>query len=203
MREEITVKDLADNWWLAIVRGVCGIAFGVLCAVWPIPSLFALVILYGIYMLFDGGGAIGLAIGSRRQGRRPVWPLVVVGVLSIAAGLTALVWPGLSAFVLLVVIASWAIVRGVFEIIASIRLRKKIEHEWALGLAGACSIVFGALLLRNPAAGALAVVWLIGAFAIAFGILNLMLGFQLRSLKKRVERRPEAPHPPMTTPAPV
>jgi uncharacterized membrane protein HdeD (DUF308 family) len=116
----------------------------------------------------------------------PWWNMVFVGLLGIAAGVVAFVWPGITATALLIVIASFAIVRGVFEILAAIRLRKEIDSEWLLGLAGAMSVLFGIALLAWPGAGLLALVWLIAAYAIAFGILEVVLSLRLRGMHGRL-----------------
>ena len=117
----------------------------------------------------------------RDQGR-PLWSLFIVGALGIAAGVVTFRWPGLTALVLLMVIASWAIGVGVLQVVAAIRLRKEIEGEWALGLSGVLSVAFGILAVFQPGAGALGVLWMIGAHAIGFGVLLIALGFRLRAI---------------------
>jgi uncharacterized membrane protein HdeD (DUF308 family) len=117
---------------------------------------------------------------------KPMGSLIVVGILGIAAGVVTFLWPGMTALVLLLFIASWAVLMGVFEIAAAVRLRKHIENEWLLGLSGVVSIIFGVLMFLQPGAGALAVVWLIGSFAIFFGILLIALGFRLKGLAGRL-----------------
>ena len=112
--------------------------------------------------------------------------LIVVGILGIAAGVVTFLWPGMTALVLLFFIASWAVLMGIFEIAAAIRLRKHIENEWLLGLSGLVSILFGVLLFLQPGPGALAVIWLIGSFLIFFGILLIALGFKLKGLAGRI-----------------
>lgn len=107
-----------------------------------------------------------------------------MGVLSVAAGVYAFIVPAITALILLILIASWAIVTGAFQIAAAIQLRKHISGEWLLALSGIISILFGAVLLYNPVAGTLAVVWLIGLYAVIFGILLLALGFKLRGLER-------------------
>jgi uncharacterized membrane protein HdeD (DUF308 family) len=191
------LQALAQNWWLLLVRGLLAIAFGVMAFVWPGITLWVLVMLYGIYAVADGITALVLAF-SGRTGAQAWWAMLLVGLLGIAAGVIAFVWPGLTAAVLLVIIASWAIVRGVFEIIAAIRLRKAIDNEWLLALAGVVSIAWGIALLVWPAAGLLALVWLIGAAAIISGCLMIALSLRLRGLR---ERREHAPLPPGARPA--
>jgi uncharacterized membrane protein HdeD (DUF308 family) len=163
------------------LRGLAAIVFGVLAFVWPDITLFALVLLFGAYMLVDGIFAIVAAV--RAAGREARWWLLLIeGVLGVLAGLVAAFWPGLTALALLYFIAAWAIVSGILEVIGAIRLRQEIEGEWALGLSGALSVLFGILLVVIPApAGLLSLVWLIGAYALVFGVLLLVLAFRLRS----------------------
>jgi uncharacterized membrane protein HdeD (DUF308 family) len=113
----------------------------------------------------------------------------LAGLAAVVAGAFAFLWPGLTALALLYLIAAWAIVRGIFEIIAAFHLRKEIEHEWLLGLSGLVSIVLGLLLLARPGLGVLAVMWWIGAFAIVFGVLTIALGFRLRRMRARLRAR--------------
>ena len=171
---------LSRNWWLVALRGLAAIVFGVLAFVWPAITLWALVLLFGAYMLVDGIFAIVAAV--RAAGREARWWLLLIeGVLGVLAGLVAAFWPGLTALALLYFIAAWAIVSGILEIAGAIRLRREIEGEWALGLSGALSLLFGVLLVVIPApAGLLSLVWLIGAYALAFGVLLLVLSFRLR-----------------------
>ena len=162
------------------LRGLAAIVFGVLAFVWPAITLWALVLLFGAYMLVDGIFAIVAAV--RAAGREARWWLLLIeGVLGVLAGLVAAFWPGLTALALLYFIAAWAIVSGILEIAGAIRLRREIEGEWALGLSRALSLLFGVLLVVIPApAGLLSLVWLIGAYALAFGVLLLVLAFRLR-----------------------
>lgn len=176
------LQALAERWWLLLLRGIAAVIFGVLAFVWPGLTLLTLVIIYGAYALLDGVLAL---VAAFTGGAKPIptWWLVIVGVLGIAAGLVTFLYPGVTALVLLVFIAAWSIARGVFEIIGAIQLRKELENEWLLILAGAMSVVFGVLILVWPGAGALALVWLIGAYAIIFGA--LFVGFALRLRRHR------------------
>jgi uncharacterized membrane protein HdeD (DUF308 family) len=173
------LDDLARNWWLVLLRGICAIIFGVLTLMWPGLSLLTLVLLYGVFALFDGGLAIGAAIMGGAPS--PRWWLALVGVLGIAAGAVTLMWPGITGIVLLYFIAGWAIAAGVFEIVGAFRLRKEIEGEWWLIGAGILSVLFGVLILMFPGAGALGIAFAIGWFAIVYGA--LLIGLSLR-LKK-------------------
>jgi uncharacterized membrane protein HdeD (DUF308 family) len=192
---------IVRNWWVLLVRGICAVLFGLLAFTWPGLTLFALVILYGAYALADGVTAIWLALaGGRHEEGRMWWQMLIVGLLGIAAGIVTFAWPGVTALVLLVLIACWAIVRGIFEIAAAIRLRKVIEHEWMLAAAGVLSVLFGIVLLARPGAGALALIWVIGAFALIWGAVAIGLSFKLRGLKVRWEHdHGIGGHPPMAT----
>lgn len=176
----------ADTWWAMVLRGIAAIAFGVLAFIWPQITLTALIFLWGVYALVDGAFSIAAGIRSHGEYKR-WWLLLVEGILSIAAGVVAFVMPGITALVLLILIAAWAIVTGVFEIAAAIQLRKEIKGEWLLALAGVASVLFGIAMFVNPAAGALAVVWLIGAYAVVFGALLIALGLRLHNLVKSAD----------------
>jgi uncharacterized membrane protein HdeD (DUF308 family) len=170
-----------SSWWALMLRGILAILFGVLAFVWPHITLTALVFLFGAYALVDGVFSIIAGIKTHAENKR-WWLLLIGGALGIAAGAYAFIVPAMTALILLILIASWAIVTGAFEVAAAIQLRKHIRGEWLLALSGIISVLFGAALLYNPVAGALAVVWLIGAYAILDGILLLAFGIKLRGL---------------------
>jgi uncharacterized membrane protein HdeD (DUF308 family) len=179
MLNDEMLQDLRRNWGWIVVRGVAAVIFGVLAFIWPAITLAALVILWGAYALADGVLAFIAAFRVRDRGR-PFWALLIVGVLGVAAGILTFFWPGVTALVLLAFIGAWALVMGLFQIVAAIRLRKAIEGEWLLALSGVLSVIFGALMLWNPGAGALAVIWVIGSYAIVFGVLLIALGLRLK-----------------------
>ncbi|MCK7598918.1 HdeD family acid-resistance protein [Microbulbifer sp. CAU 1566] len=179
------LRAMADNWWVALVRGLFAILFGVLTFVWPGISLLSLVILFGVYSLMDGIVAIYGAIKGRGEvSRSSLWWLLFVGITGIAAGVVTFIYPQVTALVLVIFIGAWALVRGIFEIIGAIRLRKEIEHEWLLIFAGMLSVIFGLVLLLKPGAGALALLWLIGTYAIIFGVILVWLALRLRKLAR-------------------
>jgi len=170
---------LARNWWLLLLRGIAAILFGLLAFAWPGITLISLVILYGFYALFDGLFAILAAIkGGNAESR---WWLILIGILGVAAGLLTFFWTGITALVLTMFIGAWALIHGIFEIIGAIKIRKEIDNEWWLILSGALSVLFGLAILIMPGAGALALIWVIGAYAIVFG--GMLVGFAFR-LKK-------------------
>ena len=173
------LTQLSRNWWAVALRGVVAILYGVIALVWPGLTLEILVLFFGAYALVDGVFAI-IAAFTNRAGHDSWWVLLLEGLVGIAAGIITFLRPGLATLVLLYVISFWAIITGVLEIVAAIRLRKEIQGEWMLALGGIVSLVFGVLLLLFPAAGALTVAWLIGAYAILFGAMFLSLGLRLR-----------------------
>jgi uncharacterized membrane protein HdeD (DUF308 family) len=173
---------LAKSWWLVLLRGIAAIVFGVLAFIWPGLTLLTLVLFYGAYALVDGVLALIAAFtGSAKP--VPTWWLVLIGLFGIAAGLVTFLWPGITALVLIIFIGAWAIAHGIFEIVGAIKLRKEIDNEWWLILAGALSVLFGILVLAAPGAGALGLIWVIGAYSIVFGI--LLVGLSLRLRKHR------------------
>lgn len=175
------VQTLAKNWWLLLLRGIAAILFGVLTFVWPGVTLLTLIILFGVYSLTDG--VLALVAAFSGVNIAPRWWLVLAGILGLAAGALTFFYPGVTALILLTVIGAWSITRGVFEIIGAIQLRKEIDNEWLLILSGVVSILFGGFVLIAPGAGALAVLWIIGVYAIAFGL--LLVGLSLRLRKHR------------------
>jgi uncharacterized membrane protein HdeD (DUF308 family) len=172
------LHGLARNWWLEVLRGVAAIIFGLLAFIWPGITLLTLVLFYGAFALVDGILAVIAAI--RGGNPMPRWWLALVGIAGIVAGLLTFVWPGITALVLLVFIAVWAIILGALEIYGAIKLRKEIEGEWLLILNGIIAVLFGLALLWRPEIGALAVVWMIGAWAIVLGVIYVFFGLKLR-----------------------
>jgi uncharacterized membrane protein HdeD (DUF308 family) len=175
------LRSLSDNWWLVLLRGIASIVFGILAFMWPGLTLVVLVLMYGAFALVDGVLAIAGAVMGGRPGSR--WWLALVGIAGVLAGLFTFFWPGITAFVLLIFIAAWAIAIGAFQIVGAIRLRKEIDNEWLLILSGVVSVLFGFLLLAQPAAGALALVWIIAGYSVAFGIILVIFSFRLKGLK--------------------
>jgi len=178
------IEAASRNWWLIALRGVIAVLFGVLAWIWPGITLLALVVLWGVYSFADGVLSLVTAFRWRDSGK-PLWALIVVGLAGIAAGVIAFLWPQITALVLLMFIAAWAIVIGIFQIVTAIRIRKEIDNEWLLGLSGAISLIFGILMVASPGAGAIAVVWLIGVYAVFFGVLLIGLSLRLKNLAPR------------------
>lgn len=173
-------RTLLDFWWIALVRGLVAIVFGVLVLMWPGMSIVAFLILIAAYWIVDGLSSIYFAAQARNWG----WPFWG-GLISALAGIAAILAPGIATLSILIVIAIWAIARGLIDIYSAIRYHKLITFEWWLGLSGALSVVFGVLVLRAPAAGALAIATLIAFFAIAIGVLLVIASFRIRGFRNR------------------
>ena len=172
---------LAQNWWAIAIRGVCGIVFGLIALFLPGATILTLVLFFSAYMLVDG--IFGVVAAVRAASHHQRWGLLVLeGVLNIAVGVIAFIWPGLTAVTFVLLIAAWAIVTGVLEIVAALRLHPEYGRWWLI-LSGAASVIFGVLLVVAPLAGVIVVTWWIGAFALIFGIMLLVLAFRLRARK--------------------
>lgn len=177
-------------WWSLALRGVFALLFGLAALFMPSATLAALVLLFGVFALLDGAVAIGALIAGVSV--RPWWALLLGGVLSVAAGVVSLAWPGITAVALLYLVAFWSLARGVFHIAAAIQWRKELSGEWLLALDGVISIIFGVVLLLQPGAGMLALLWLLGVFAIIAGVTLIVVGFRLRSVGKRLRAARES-----------
>jgi uncharacterized membrane protein HdeD (DUF308 family) len=172
---------LAQNWWAIAIRGVCGIVFGLIALFLPGATILTLVLFFSAYMLVDG--IFGVVAAVRAASHHQRWGLLVLeGVLNIAVGVIAFIWPGLTAVTFVLLIAAWAIVTGVLEIVAAVRLHPEYGRWWLI-LSGVASVIFGVLLVVAPLAGVIVVTWWIGAFALIFGIMLLVLAFRLRARK--------------------
>ncbi|MBO2465952.1 HdeD family acid-resistance protein [Actinomadura violacea] len=184
--EAAVFDQMTRHWWVLALRGAFAILFGVVAWVWPHITLWVLVVLFGAYALVDGVTAVAQAIRGTTGGPRGL--LAVSGAAGIVLGIVAMAWPGVTALALLMLIAAWAVVTGVLEIVAAVSLRRELRGEWMYALTGAISIIFGLLLFAWPVSGALAVVWLIGLFSILFGAALVGVALRLRGLGKRAER---------------
>jgi uncharacterized membrane protein HdeD (DUF308 family) len=181
------IDDLLSNWWILLLRGVAAVIFGVLALVSPGATLLALVWVFGIYAIVDGALALWFAVQAAQEHRR-WWPFLLEGVVGIAAGVIAFVSPGITALALVYVVAAWAIVTGILEVVAAIELRKVIDQEWLLGLSGVLSIVFGVLVAVQPRAGAVSLVWIIGIYALLFGAAMIALAFRVRGFRDQLPK---------------
>ena len=173
-----TLYTLAPNWWLFLLRGVFAVLFGMLAMAWPGVTLLVLIIFYSAYLVADGAFAIMAAlIGGSRVGP---WWLALGGMLSMAVGVLAFAWPELTTFSLLYFIATCAIASGIVHIIGAFALRKELDNEWYLIAGGIISVFFGILVAFRPGIGALALVWVIGGYAVLHGILLTAFALRLR-----------------------
>jgi uncharacterized membrane protein HdeD (DUF308 family) len=173
------IGQLIRNWWIPVVRGVLAILFGILVFAYPNTAVTVFVYLFGAYMLLDGIAALGFGFDVNR-GRG--W-LILSGIAGIAAGILTFMYPSATAVALVYIAAAWAIVTGIFEVIAALEWRKVLSDAWMLGLGGVLSIILGALLISSPSAGLIAWAWLVGIYAIAYGVLYIVTGFRLKSLQ--------------------
>lgn len=185
---------LAENWWALVVRGLAAILLGIITFAWPGITLVGLVFLFAAYALVDGvvsfAGAVRAVKAHERWGA-----LLLEGIAGIVAAAFTIAWPGITAILLVYIIAAWAIVTGIFEIAAAVRLRKHISGEWLLALSGIASVIFGVLVMFAPVAGALVIALWVGAYAFVFGILLIALGFRMRSWGKERHMGPSVTAP--------
>lgn len=175
------LTTVCKRWWVLMVRGIAAVILGICAIAWPAIVPATLVALFAIFSIVDGIAAIILGFRGEADGT-VWWTMVIVGLVALSAGITAIAWPGLTLLVLVTIVAVSALVRGLFEIYAAIALRKELDDEWILGLSGVMSAIFGALILYNPTAGLLAIAFLIGAYMLAIGIFAIALSLRLRML---------------------
>jgi uncharacterized membrane protein HdeD (DUF308 family) len=162
------------NWWALAIRGIVGIALGIAAFAWTGITLRILIAIFAAYLLVDGVFALVAAI------RGQSWLVGLEGALGIAVAIVAVLWPGITVLALLLLVAAWAVLTGIVEIAAAVFLRRVLRNEWLLALAGIVSVAFGIVLVLNPVAGLITIVWLIGAYALITGILSTALAFRLR-----------------------
>jgi uncharacterized membrane protein HdeD (DUF308 family) len=193
---------MTKNWWAVLLRGILGVLFGVYALMLPMRALALLVFVYAFYALINGIISLAGAI-TGGTAVRSWWSLLAESLLSVAAGVVLLLWPGAGAVALVYVFAFWAVMSGMVELVSAVELRKEIEGEWLLGLAGVLSIAAGIFVAFRPVAGLFAITWIIGGYALAFGIVLIGLSFRLRSVHKKlnVQGRAEPPRPIAPQPA--
>ena len=189
------LADASRSWWTFLLRGILAVLFSAVAFVWPGLTLAVLVIFWGAFALVDG--IVAIVAGARARW----WAVLGFGLLGVAAGLVALFMPGITALALILVIAAWAVVRGILEIAAAIRLRKELTGEWVLILGGAASVLLGILMFLFPGAGAVALVWLVALHAFIAGVVLIALAFRLRRIRSdnrtmRVDLGEETPSGP-------
>ena len=170
---------LHRTWWSLLLRGVAAIAFGVLTWLQPQASAAALLLIFGAYVFVDGLLGVYAALRSRNHSRH-WWVLLIWGLIGVAVGVMTVINPAITGLVLTMYIAIWALVTGVLQILVAIRLRKEIQGEWVLILGGLISVLFGGFVLAQPAAGMMAMLWVLAAYAVVFGVLMVILAFKFR-----------------------
>lgn len=171
---------LANNWKLIAARGLLGLLVGIVALWAPLSTMTAIVWIFGAYALLDGVTSL-VSVASGR-GARPWWMLAAEGLVGVAAGIIAFLWPGITALALVYLVAVWAVGTGLLEVVAAVRLREMIRGEWLLGLSGMLSIGLGVLLALEPGVGAVVLVWWLGLYAIVFGGLLVALSLRLRTI---------------------
>lgn len=181
------LEKFSRNWWMFALRGMAAIIFGVVAFAQPAQALQALVLVFGAYALVDGIFAIFAGIAARGYFER-WWAVLLEGMAGVAIGLLTFFWPAITALILVYFIAAWALITGIFEIVAAIQLRRVITGEWMLILGGLLSILFGILLFVFPAVGAVSVIWMIGIYAITFGILEIIFAYRLHNLLRELDK---------------
>jgi uncharacterized membrane protein HdeD (DUF308 family) len=162
-----------------IVRGIVAIAFGIIAFLWPGITIAALVLLFGGYAIVDG--ITNVVLGFSRAGEHHRWAYVLMGLVGIAAGVLTFAWPAITGLALVWLIAGWAFAMGIIELVAAIKLRHLISGEWLLVLSAIAAILVGIFIAAYPGAGAVAIAWMLGAYALATGIMLISLGAQLKS----------------------
>jgi uncharacterized membrane protein HdeD (DUF308 family) len=183
--KEINMQHLISNFrTMFLFRGIAAVLFGVIALVWPRLTLSALVLVFGVFAVISGITAV---VAALRNTEFPGWGLLLFeGILGILAGVIALVFPGITALAFLYLLAAWAIITGVLEFIAPLSFPMSTGRAVLMVLAGLASVIFGILIAAQPAAGLLAVVWLIGVYAIVYGIMYVVVYFESRSLAASV-----------------
>ncbi len=182
------IAQLTRNWWIPLMRGIAAIVFGVAALIWPGITLEVLVLFFGAYALVDGIFALvsGLTASDADGGLR--WMLALTGIAGVVTGLITFFWPGVTATVLLAFIIAWAIITGILEIAAAIRLRQVISNEWLYIVSGVASVLFGVLALIYPNSGAVSIVWMIGLYAIVAGVALIGFAVRVHSLGNTISR---------------
>jgi uncharacterized membrane protein HdeD (DUF308 family) len=182
------IRAVSKYWWVFTFRGIIAIAFGLAALLWPALTLGVMVLLFGLFALFEGLLTIVTSFGKGDE--KGGWTLLFEGLVGLlvcvivllGSSLGSIIWPRVAAVMLVYYIAGWAILAGLFKTITAFRIRTEVKGEWVLGLSGLISILVGLILILRPAAGVLAVAWLIGILAIILGIFHLLLGLKFRGM---------------------
>lgn len=179
---EIMFRIYGKYWWSFLLRGVLATVFGIIAIFLPGITLEVMTVLLGVFLVIDGLTSFFVSVRSRGRGLHG-GSLLLEGLAGIIVGILTFVWPGITVLALVLIVAFWAMVTGVLEIIAAVTLRNEIKGEWLLGLSGIISILFSVVLFVHPGVGAMALIWMIGVYAIMFGVAMIFLGLRLRKHK--------------------
>ncbi len=174
---------IAEFWWAFVLRGIIAILFGIAAIIWPGKTLDLLIFIVGIYFFADGIVTIFTAFNNREDW----WMLFIEGIVSMIFGIVIFFLPGITALILLYLIAIWALITGIFELITCYHVPRGHSSFWSLIIMGILSLLLAVLLIAFPGKGALAAIWLIGIYAIAFGITTVIFGFKLRLTESPLE----------------
>jgi uncharacterized membrane protein HdeD (DUF308 family) len=191
---EVWLVDMRQAWPVLLARAVFAVAFGLVALIWPTITLLILAWAFGIYAIIDG--AIQIIDGIRRRDRPRWWISLLLGLLALAAGVLALVWPGITAVVLAIVVGAWALVTGFIEIFSAVWQRRERRRPGLLLLVGLVSAVAGVVILAWPVLGAVALGVLIGGFAVVYGIVLAVLALRLRNAAQATTEPSPAPASP-------
>jgi len=185
---DAVVKTLSQHWWLVLLQGVLSVGFGSLALARPGATLGVLILLWGLFALFNGVVDVFSALGAAGSHRSWGWRLAA-GLVGILAGLAILRWPGLSALFVLYLVAAWAAVTGIVRIVGAIADHEALPHAWLVALAGVVSVLFGIAMFAWPGVGVLTLVYLVGSYAIVYGVITCVIAFRLHSLPERMTGR--------------
>jgi uncharacterized membrane protein HdeD (DUF308 family) len=170
---------LAKHWWIFLLRGIFGVVFGILAFTLPLLTLATLIIVWGAYAFVDGIVALWAALTGQTDHEHR-WLLGLQGLIGVVAGIITFIVPAATGLGLLILIAAWSLAIGVLQIVTAIRLRKEITGEFWLGLSGLISVLFAFFVIARPGEGALAIVWIIGSYALIFGIVLIAFAFRVK-----------------------
>lgn len=170
------------HWWQIALRGLIALTFGILVLAWPGVSLFVFAIIFGAFVFVDGIFTLVAAVKYKAGAGRRTW-LFIRGIAGIVVGIITFFWPAITALALVILIAAWALVTGVMELVFAFRANQNSAIRWMFAISGILSLILGILMLARPIAGMLVIVWIIGGYAVIAGILLIILGFRLRSVK--------------------
>lgn len=167
------------NWAFVLATGIAAVLFGLLAILLPGLILRTVILVFAVYVLLDGALLLTIGFRARRSDRAAMWQRIK-GAASVLAGLAALFLPDVTALVLLIVIAVWAIVTGISELVTAIHLRRERAREWVLGLVGILTILVGIVLLMRPTEGAAAIIRIVGVYAVVVGLVRIVLSRRLQ-----------------------